>query len=198
MRDRDLRATAVPAPDGDPRSEPWPSLELLFARVEQRALEAMDWYLEDKRVKKRASRYLRSLTIVLASAGGVVPLLPPPTPLDPRWGFVLIGVAVSFQAFDRFFGLSSAWMRDIAGAQAIHGLLDTLQQYWIAYRSGVLTEAPLDVVERLRTFSEDLARIIESETSQWRTQFNASLAQLAALLQDPSSRSPGVQQTSSP
>ena len=51
------------------------ALTELFKRSEDRAIEAIDWYLADKRLKRRISQILRGATILLGAAGGLAPLV---------------------------------------------------------------------------------------------------------------------------
>ena len=83
---------AEPRPDRrrrrrDPRAGPFPTVAMeqwhdtesalakLYRYAEGRAIEATDWYLQDKRGKRIWSRGLRLLAILLVTAGALQPLL---------------------------------------------------------------------------------------------------------------------------
>lgn len=50
--------------------DPEVALALLYRHAEARAIDAVDWYLEDKRGKRAWSRGLRVVAILLVIAGG--------------------------------------------------------------------------------------------------------------------------------
>ena len=109
-RRRDLGAGPFPTV----AKEQWHDIESALAKLyryaEGRAIEATDWYLQDKRGKRIWSRGLRLLAILLVTAGALQPLLDAaaPGPSRTAWGYVLLALAAACIGFDRFFGLSSA------------------------------------------------------------------------------------------
>jgi hypothetical protein len=74
-RRRDLRAAPIPAAALGQWQDTEAALTLLYRYAEGRAIDAIDWYLQDKRSKRVWSRGLRLLVIVLVTAGGLQPLL---------------------------------------------------------------------------------------------------------------------------
>jgi VIT1/CCC1 family predicted Fe2+/Mn2+ transporter len=162
---------------------PAEALTTLFTRAESAALEAVDWYLRHKRSRKRASRLLRALSILLVSMGVLVPLLTSVVkPLHAEYGYALLALAAACVGFDHFFGLSSGWMRDMVTAQAIQRRLEVLRFDWASEcaRSALTTRRQLEEVERqltlLREFAGDLVALTSSETSEWIAEFQTSLA----------------------
>jgi hypothetical protein len=150
----------------------------MFQRAEGYAMEAGDWYLRDKRVKRRLSRVLRAAMIVFGVGGGLVPLLAAAgvESIGASWGYVLLAVAAGCAAFDRFFGLSAAWMRDIQGAQAAYHALAEFQLGWASLSRHDNLSAR-DVDERLRYISEFVSKIsdiVARETSSWNVEFGAA------------------------
>ena len=142
------------------------ALTQLYRYAEGRAIEATDWYLQDKRGKRIWSRGLRLLAILLVTAGGLQPLLDAaaPGPSRTAWGYVLLALAAACIGFDRFFGLSSGWMRSMTTAQALERRLEQLQYDWAAEcaRGASRTVDPKQVQNRLallRVFSDDVAAL---------------------------------------
>ena len=183
---RDLRAGAFPAGALDDWKDAEATLAALYRYVEDRATAAADWYLRHKRGKKRWSRGLRVLAIVLAAAGGIQPLVDAATPGSgpAEWGYVLLALAAACVGFDRFFGLSSGWMRDILAAQAIQRRLEAFRFEWAAANlrdSGQPPAAPERVRRALaliRRFEQEVAGVVERETNDWVLEFQSGLAQL--------------------
>jgi conflict system pore-forming effector with SLATT domain len=161
------------------------ALPQLYRYAEGRAIDAADWYLQDKRGKRLWSRGLRLLAILLVIAGGLQPLLDAaaPGPSRTAWGYVLLALAAACIGFDRFFGLSSGWMRSMTTAQALERRLEQLQYDWAAEcaRSASRTADPKQVQARLallRVFSDDVAALMQQETTEWVLEFQSSLLRL--------------------
>jgi SMODS and SLOG-associating 2TM effector domain 2 len=161
------------------------ALTQLYRYAEGRAIEATDWYLQDKRGKRIWSRGLRLLAILLVTAGGLQPLLDAaaPGPSRTAWGYVLLALAAACIGFDRFFGLSSGWMRSMTTAQALERRLEQLQYDWAAEcaRSAARTVDPKQVQNRLallRSFSDDVAALLQQETAEWVLEFQSNLLRL--------------------
>ena len=114
-RRRDLRAGPFPTVAMEQWHDTESALAKLYRYAEGRAIEATDWYLQDKRGKRIWSRGLRLLAILLVTAGALQPLLDAaaPGPSRTAWGYVLLALAAACIGLDRFFGLSSGWMRSM-------------------------------------------------------------------------------------
>lgn len=183
---RDLSAgPAFPIATTEDWRDPAAALAGLHEYAERKAIEAIDWYLADKRAKKTASRTLRALAILLAAAGGIQPLVDAALPGRgwAGWGYVLLATAAACVAFDRFFGLSSGWMRDMSTAQALQRRLETFRYDWATEcLRGAITAPDEEQVTRalalIREFGEDVADAIERETTDWVVEFQSNLAQL--------------------
>ena len=74
-RRRDLRAGPFPTAAMDQWHDTEAALTQLYRHAEGKAIEAIDWYLQDKRGRRIWSRGLRLLVILLVTAGGLQPLL---------------------------------------------------------------------------------------------------------------------------
>jgi hypothetical protein len=183
-----------PFPLGD-WGEPAQRLEELYRWVENRALRTVDWYLADRRRKRRGAQALRLGTAFGVSVGVAVPLLDLTGVLDggAGWGYLaLLGAAVC-ACCDRFFGLTSGWMRDVATAQAVQRRLEALQFDWasesvreiLGPAEGTASEAAERCLTVLRRFSEDVSELVRSETADWMVEFRAGSAPLLTQSQVP-------------
>jgi hypothetical protein len=181
-RRRDLRAGPFPAAAMEQWQDTEAALTQLYRYAEGRAIDAADWYLQDKRGKRIWTRGLRLLVILLVTAGGLQPLLDAaaPGPSRTAWGYVLLALAAACIGLDRFFGLSSGWMRSMTTAQALERRLEQLQYDWAAEcaRSASRTVDPKQVQTRLallRAFSEEVAALMQQETAEWVLEFQRNL-----------------------
>ncbi|MGP3953718.1 SLATT domain-containing protein [Streptomyces sp. 7N604] len=171
-----------PFPLGD-WGEPAERLEELYLWVENRALGTVDWYLADRQWKRRGARALRLATAVTGSVGVALPLLDLTGVLDDGtgWGFFALLLAAVCTGCDRFFGLTSGWMRDLATAQAVQRRLEALQFDWasesvrevLGPTEGTASEAAERCLTVLRRFSEDVSELVRSETADWMVEFRA-------------------------
>ncbi|MFR9757213.1 SLATT domain-containing protein [Streptomyces sp. TR06-5] len=182
----DLLSRAFPLGDW---GEPAERLDELYQWVERGAMDMVAWYLADRRWKRRAARTLRGGTAVGVGAGAVLPLLQLTGTFDrplAAWGFVaLLGAAVC-AGCDRWFGVTSGWMRDVATAQAVQRRLETLQYDWAAESirevlgptEGTAAEAADRCLGVLRRFTEDVTELVRAETADWMVEFRATTTPL--------------------
>lgn len=179
----DLRA--APFPQGD-WAEPAQHLDELYRWAEARALQTVDWYLRDRRWKRRTARALRAAAMLFAAVGAVLLLLGLIAGLKGQrgaWGYVALLVAAVCLGLDRCFGLTSGWMRDISTAQAVQRRLEAFQFEWasesvrevLGPTQGTASEAADRCLAVLRRFCEDLSEMVRTETSGWILEFRSSL-----------------------
>lgn len=186
-----------PFPGGD-WGKPAERLDELYHWVEHGALTAAAWYLADRVWKRRTAWALRGGAALGATAGAFVPLLDltGAAPGAGAWGFLGILVAVACVAGDRYFGVTSGWMRDVATAQAVQRRLQTLQFDWasesvrevLGPTEGTASEAAERCLGVLRRFTEDVGELVRAETTDWMTEFRTRPApQILAAAQTASS-----------
>ncbi|MBU7597486.1 SLATT domain-containing protein [Streptomyces sp. P38-E01] len=164
--------------------EPAERLDELYQWVEQRALETVDWYLADRTHKRRLARLLRAGTAAGLAGGAVLPVLELTgvlgallTPL--AWGYLSLVLAVLCAGADRWFGVTSGWMRDVATAQAVQRRLEALQYEWatesvrevLGPAEGTAAEAAERCLGTLRRFSEEISELVRAETGDWMVEF---------------------------
>jgi hypothetical protein len=184
-RGRDLSVRQFPLGDW---GEPAERLEELYRWSEERAVEAIDWYHRDRRWKRSFARLLRTLAVLAAAAGAVLPLVQLTGTWHgaAAWGYVALLVAVACVAADRLFGLTSGWMRDISTAQALQRRLEAFQFDWasecvrevLGPTEGTASEAAERCLGVLRRFCEDVSDMVRTETSEWMLEFRAQMTQL--------------------
>lgn len=188
----DLLARAFPLGDW---GEPAGRLDELYQWVEAGALRVVEWYLADRVWRRRTARALRVGTAAGVTAGAALPLLElTGTVADgAAWGFVGLLAAAVCAACDRYFGLTSGWMRDVATAQAVQRRLETLQYDWatesirevLGPTEGTASEATERCLGVLRRFSEDLTELVRTETADWMVEFRAGTAPLRTQSAEP-------------
>ncbi|WKX71230.1 SLATT domain-containing protein [Streptomyces sp. XD-27] len=178
-----------PFPLGD-WAEPAERLDELFRWAENDALRVAEWYLADRVWKRRTAFALRVGTGVAAVAGGTLPLLDLNGLVaeGAGWGCLALLLAVACVACDRFFGLTSGWMRDVATAQAVLRRLEALRFDWamesvrevLGPAEGTASEAADRCLAVLRRFCEDVSGLVRAETVGWMAEFGSGSAPLYA------------------
>jgi len=185
LRPGDL--TGRPFPDGD-WGETAQRLDELYRWVEDRALETAAWYLADRVWKRRAAQLLRGGAALGAVCGAALPLLDLTGTVGGTapWAYLSLLLGVACVATDRFFGVTSGWMRDVATAQAVQRRLQALQFDWAAENvrevlgpaEGTAGEAAERCLAVLRRFSEDVTELVRAETADWMVEFRTGSAPL--------------------
>ncbi|MEU6880219.1 SLATT domain-containing protein [Streptomyces sp. NPDC046712] len=184
---RDL--TGTPFPLGD-WGEPAERLDELYRWVESNALRTAEWYLSDRVWKRRCARALRVGTALGVIAGAALPLLDlTAVAADGAagWGYLSLLLGAACMACDRYFGLTSGWIRDVATAQAVQRRLQALQFDWasesvrevLGPTEGTASEAAERCLGVLRRFSEDVTELVRAETADWMVEFRSGPAPLA-------------------
>ncbi|MGW4980618.1 SLATT domain-containing protein [Streptomyces mirabilis] len=184
-RPDDLTGRAFPLGDW---GEPAERLHELYRWVEQGALDTASWYLADRVWKRRGARVLRGGAAVGAVAGAALPLLDLTGVVGgvAPWGYLALLLGVACVAGDRFFGVTSGWIRDVATAQAVQRRLQVLQFDWasesvrevLGPTEGTASEAADRCLGVLRRFSEDITELVRVETADWMVEFRTGPAPL--------------------
>ncbi|GHE88748.1 hypothetical protein GCM10018772_10550 [Streptomyces fumanus] len=179
----DLNGRAFPLGDWGLPAE---RLDELYRWVERGALDTAAWYLADRTGKRRGARALRGGTVVGAVAAAALPLLDLAGVVGgvAPWGYLALLLAVACVAGDRYLGLTSGWMRDVATAQAVQRRLQVLQFDWasesvrevLGPAEGTAGEAAERCLLVLRRFSEDVAELVRAETVDWMVEFRTGAA----------------------
>lgn len=179
----DLQVSPFPVTTPDDWLDPETALQKLYKNSERRAVQISTWYLSDKRIKRAASQLLRALAVVLGTLGGLTPLIQLLTPSQnaASWGYIFLLLAAALVAFDKFFGLSAAWMRDISASQEVSRLLVAFQLHWSQLSFEAKTDEQASVRKRfklLSQFNEQIDNVVKLETSAWEAEFGASITRL--------------------
>ncbi len=174
--------TGRPFPLGD-WGEPAERLDELYRWVEERALRTVDWYMRDRMWKRRGARFLRAGSAMGALAGAALPVLDLTGTVDggAGWGYMALLMAAACVVCDRYFGLTSGWIRDVATAQAVQRRLEALQFDWasesvrevLGPAEGTAAEAAERCLGVLRRFAEDVTELVRSETADWMVEFRS-------------------------
>jgi hypothetical protein len=162
------------------------------------------WYRREKRAKSRWGKLLRFLAILLSGAAGLMPILselvvkqisefaphlfaPGPLPtISASWSTVALALAALMIAMDRFFGISSGWIRYEQALQRLSQRRTSFEFSWqelLLAREQNLTVIDIQMAVSLcRDVLQDVNRIVAEETNQWAGEFNRRLSDFDSTL----------------
>ena len=175
-------------------SNPAASLSNLYAATVAKARDQIEWYRMKVRPKRVGSQLCRLAAIVLLGLAALIPLLKaalstagivPAGRMNIAFelGYVFAAIAAGVIAFDKYFGLSTGWIRYIQTQLALEGGLDELQYDWVALVARIQGQNPATeqcqaMIQRLRSFIVLVNSKTQQETEEWVMEFQANLADL--------------------
>jgi hypothetical protein len=153
--------------------------------VEALATHYYTWYMEKRKPRQVISLWIRAISLCFIFLGGLWPLIPVDIPDNPHflsWGYVLIGIGGGLLLFDKYFGLSSAWMRYIVAAEDINTVIDGFRMRWLQGQMGVKEPGTDNAPDRFQVLItlvdqtvQKLHSIVVQETNAWRLEFQSNV-----------------------
>lgn len=167
----------------------------LYQYAESSANASIDWYGRNKNGLARWSQFLRAATIILTSAGGLMPIVSGlglskitlpfvNASVDVgQLGYFFLGLAAACVGYDRFFGFSSGWMRYITTKMILEKTLAEFRMDWamMVAKLGDQTPTPEQVqlmIQRLKEFLITINNHVEKETQAWISEFKTNIADI--------------------
>ena len=112
----------------------WDILHEEHKKGVQEAEKYIAWYEHHRMWKRNASRLLRALSIIAVAVGTLCPLIDAASPSTTirigQWGYVAFALAAAFVGGDRFFGVSSSWMRFTSARMELERVLTEFTFDW--------------------------------------------------------------------
>lgn len=187
------------------------SLNDLYAVTVKTADAHITWYRKHVVAKRLGSRTLRLLAIVFVAIGTLAPLsqavwssaaglLQNPAPTSTthfEWGYLAFGVAAVCVGADKFFGVSSGWIRYIKTQMALEMALSEFKYDWVVLVAKLRSDEPtIDripaLLQRLKDFIVQVHLQVQQETEGWIIEFQSNLADLEKTIKSQTeSRKPG-------
>jgi hypothetical protein len=177
------------------------SLQTVRSHVVADAESALGWYEAARQPKKRFGLLIRGSGVVLLAIAGLLPLIAQlvdarwpgtkeaatPYHINPLFASFAIGLAAALVGFDRWFGLSSGWMRYITTSLSIRSALQAFEMDWTCARAALRGVPPTPeqvdgMLTRCKEFAAKLNSLVTDETNTWVQEFQASLKQVDEAL----------------
>src|ERR1035438_1700782 len=169
------------------------SLQSAFLATVKQGESAISWYRNNIRMKRFGSQILRSAAIVFASVGALLPLVVAAASrfdqsntwknmIDAQWGYIAFAASAVCVAADKFYGLSSSWIRYMKTQMALEGALTDLRYDWIVLASKAAAEPTGDqiqgMLQKMKDFIVLIRTQVQQETDAWALEFQSNLADL--------------------
>ena len=177
-------------PKFDP-ANPQPYLDGLYQWTVAHVESQIGWYVEKRVPKRRWSQAIRAMSAFLLLAGALCPMLDAigvaGWPKFGPWGYVLLALGGGVFGYDRYFGLSSGWIRYALTSMSLEKLLVQFRFDWaLATARQAAGQAALDDVLRqvqlAREFALQVHEQVKQESDAWALEFQSSLAELQKAL----------------
>jgi hypothetical protein len=196
MAKRDIQVAALEHFDWSPEQVSG-SLEKAAMHATEHAVEAAAWYQRNRRGKRIAARISRFSAILLVAAAGVLPMLQQAYPaadgkaaIAPVWASILLAIAVFLVMVDRFFGLSSGWIRYVLAEAQLRSAIQRFEFEWAATQAAFggatpTTDQCQQALVRIKAFVAEVNAIVDDETSRWVAEFQEALKQIEEQTRTP-------------
>lgn len=175
-------------------TKPEKSLMLIYEWAVKKAHERIKWYEDNSKKRKTLSQLLRIIIICSIAVGGLCPLIDatgiflsnrPDSFTLGKLGYVFIAIAAAIMGFDKYFGLSTGWMRYIVTQLSLERSLQGFQYDWaflLAQQKEGQTKSNEPLLQRVKDFSLEVENQVKQETDAWVMEFQSNLAELQKVL----------------
>lgn len=182
-------------------SKPDESLTLIHQWATKKTQDQIEWYESRRKSKRAGSQWLRTLSIFFAAIGALCPLFDATNIVSDKillgqWGYISIALAAAIVGYDRYFGLSTGWMRYVVTQLSIEKVLAEFQYDWIILiaqqQSQQTPQSALSLLQKLKDFSLQVDTLVKQETDAWVTEFQSNISELEKTLKaEVETRKPG-------
>lgn len=171
----------------DPTQDLWGLSEQKYQEAVAEAQKYIQWYEKYRRNQRIASQLLRGLAILAVAVGTLCPLLDAALKSTVwvlgQWGYVAFALAAAFVGADKFFGVSSSWMRFMLASLDLERALKEFQVTWMILTAELqgrqlTTEQFQSSLKVIQAFTLRVHEIVKQETQLWIAEFQQSAAEL--------------------
>ncbi|HHP7236018.1 MAG TPA: SLATT domain-containing protein [Desulfobacterales bacterium] len=179
------------------------SLLQMYRWAVYQARERIEWYKNRSKSKKNLAQILRITAVTFAAAGILCPLIDATgiffndqagagSFAIGKWGYVLIALAAAIVGFDKYFGLSTSWMRYTVTQLSLERLLQIFHYECaslLLQQQESKTKSYGPLLQRVKEFSLQVENLVKQETDAWILEFQSNLAELGKVLKTESDKS---------
>ncbi|MBS1605345.1 MAG: SLATT domain-containing protein [Bacteroidetes bacterium] len=166
-------------------------LKELFADILKKADDTIHWYHTCRRKKGNAAKAIRISAIILLIACTLMPYIASITDDKTKMtilsiGYILAGVGGGILLLDRYYGLTSSWIRFVLTGMDLENMRNAFADNWQILYLGSLPltrEKFVDLVAAMISFQTSFNATVKKETETWAREFQQNLKDLMAALQ---------------
>jgi len=163
-------------------------LDREYTKAIERAERYSTWYETNRTWVRTVSRVFRGCAILAVAVGTLCPLIDAAYASAPssfgQWGYVAFALSAALVGADRFFGLSSSWMRYMVARLELSRVQKNFHFEWTRLIAD-LQDRPLAYdqfevrLKAIESFTTKVDEIVKQETENWISEFQRSLSELA-------------------
>jgi hypothetical protein len=167
-------------------------VQLIYTKALGNVESQITWYTRSAKLNGRLSKTVRLFEILLVGAGIISPLIDSlglvgiPDGLFSKLGYVFFGAAGVFLLFDRFYGLSTGWMRFMTTKLRLERMKKELEATWMQELTVKAQSAQgtdhIALAGTLIKFITDVDTEVQKETETWVQEFQTNLSALEQLI----------------
>lgn len=169
-------------------SKPKDTLVIIKNYIVETAEEEQNWYASKRCKHALLTRAFRFLALLLFGFGIICPLLNLETVGKVRSiGYLFLVIGGIFLLFDKYFGLSSSFVRFYIAEEDIKKNLADFEIAWEmemfkAEKAAYAIENVLNTLLIARVLRQSVSNTIQVETSAWASEYQAQIGELQELL----------------
>ncbi len=178
------------------RTNPKESLMQVHQWAIKNAQKHIEWYRNRSKIRKTLSQLLRITVILNITAGALCPLIDATgvfineqpgadSIILGKWGYVFMALAAAIAGFDKYFGLSTGWMRFIVTQLSLERVLAEFHYDWAVLldkQQEGQSKSNTILLQRVKDFSLKVDELVKQETDSWVLEFQSNLAELEKVL----------------
>ena len=174
-----------------PKLDSFKAIQEHYKTVLAEAHQQKKWYIDKSVNKKKWSKAIRILAIAMIGIGSICPLIEATDVIHSfnlgQWGYVGFAIAAIFIGFDRFFGMSSGWIRYRLTIMSIDRTITEFEYSWTTRMTKLgdrelSDEQLIELTTSLQDFVLKITDVIRHETENWAREFETNLAELQRIV----------------
>lgn len=170
------------------------SISAIYDWVVDNAKDQIAWYDRKRPHKRLWSQGTRIITLLLFGFGIICPLIdtglstcnPPQDQCSTNFlklGYVLIASAGAIVLFDKYFGLSTGWMRFMETQLKMEeGLKEFYHDWALLELQENSDENDLNKLQTLKQFTMKVEQLVQIETRSWAKEFTANISNIDEMI----------------
>jgi SMODS and SLOG-associating 2TM effector domain 2 len=163
----------------------------LYDQLVAKTMATIEWYRRNKRLPAIVARACRAVAVIFTLLGGACPIVQTVvgnTRIDlAKAGYLFLAVAAGALLINKYGGFSTTWIRYMRTYLSLDAALQQFQLQWQSACAAADFDTKTDeaakitgLIAKLQQFAASVDTQVQTETQEWITEFQESLAALSA------------------